>query len=188
MTAINVAPRSSDTAGAEPDTEAPVHASAWRGGAGRARSVARWLLVAAALFATFLFRPTSLGGTYTFTVVSGDSMEPTFSHADLVVVSARDQYQVGDVVVYGIPDGPGAGRNVVHRLVGRDADGWLTRGDNRDTLDPWRPVDADIVGAQVAVVPSAGRWLVAAGSVWVLAGAAGVLVAMSLWRPSRAGA
>lgn len=140
-----------------------------------------WVMFCLLVVVVFVLRPMSLGGSYAFTVVSGDSMEPTLSHGDLVLVKRQDSYAVGDVVTYTIPSGEGAGRNVIHRLVGHDDDGWLTQGDNRSTLDPWRPDDGDIVGAEVAVFPVMGRWLISTGSVWVLAAGAAALVTVALW-------
>jgi signal peptidase len=105
--------------------------------------------------------PTTLGGRFNVTIVSGTSMEPTYHTGDLALVRRTDDIAVGDVIVYAVPAGePGDGRHVIHRVVGGDArSGWITRGDNRDTPDIWRPRADDIVGTVRGIVPQGGTWL-----------------------------
>jgi signal peptidase len=105
--------------------------------------------------------PTTLGGRFNLTIVSGTSMEPTYHTGDLALVRRTDDIAVGDVIVYAVPAGePGEGRHVIHRVVGGDATGgWITRGDNRDTPDIWRPRADDIVGTVRGIVPQGGAWL-----------------------------
>ncbi|WP_162802947.1 S26 family signal peptidase [Ornithinimicrobium avium] len=105
-------------------------------------------------------RPTQLGGPATYVVVSGDSMEPTLSDGDLVVLRHQDGYGVGDVVSYPVPaGGPGAGSLVIHRVVAGDGDGLTTQGDNRDRPDDWRPTAADLRGTLWWHVPGGGLLL-----------------------------
>ena len=49
--------------------------------------------------------PAQLGGSARIIVVAGDSMEPTYSFGDAVVVRDRDVTDVGDVVVFEVPEG-----------------------------------------------------------------------------------
>jgi signal peptidase len=102
-----------------------------------------------------VFRPQSLGGPAGWILVAGNSMEPTIRPGSLVVVMSRAEYGVGDVVAYRIPDGnPGAGDNVIHRIVGGAADaGFIVRGDNTGAPDIWRPGPWEIVGAAWLIVP-----------------------------------
>lgn len=105
-----------------------------------------------------LLRPQFLGGPAGFVTVAGTSMEPRMHTGDVVLVHRQDAYAVGDVVAYRIPHGQaGAGRVVIHRIVGGNArDGFVMRGDNRDSDDMWRPRPADVVGKQEARVPAVG--------------------------------
>ncbi len=114
--------------------------------------LAAWALV---------LRPTALGGPATYVVVSGTSMQPTLWTGDLVVLRARDHYDVGDVVTYPVPEGaPGAGDLVIHRIVGGSpGSGFTTRGDNRDRADDWTPTAAQVRGSEWFVVPGAGTVL-----------------------------
>ena len=100
----------------------------------------------------FFFWPLRFGGSTTVVRVSGESMEPTLSSRDLVVARHHDRYDIGDVIVYRVPgDGLAAGEMVVHRIVGGDGvNGYLTRGDNRTSNDPWLPTAADVLGEVVA--------------------------------------
>jgi signal peptidase len=108
------------------------------------------LLAVLAVFGYF-FWPLRFGGSTTVVWVSGESMEPTLSNHDLVVARHHDNYEIGDVIVYRVPgDGLAAGEMVVHRIVGGDAvNGYLTRGDNRTSNDPWLPTAADVLGEVV---------------------------------------
>ena len=109
------------------------------------------LLAVLAVFG-YLFWPLRFGGSTTVVWVSGESMEPTLSNHDLVVARNHDRYDVGDVVVYRVPGGQlAAGKMVVHRIVGGDAvNGFVTRGDNRTSNDPWLPTADDVLGEVVA--------------------------------------
>lgn len=105
-----------------------------------------------------LLRPQILGGPVAYVIVSGESMEPTFANGDLVLAKKKSSYRVGDVVAYRVPKGdPGAGALVIHRLVGGSARvGYLTKGDNREGRDLWRPRPSDILGSVYFRAPRAG--------------------------------
>lgn len=113
---------------------------------------ALWLI--GALVVGWLLWPSSLGGCTTLTIVSGESMEPTYYTGDLVV-SRCGPVEVGDVIVYSPPDVGGA--RVIHRIVGGDETGWVVQGDNNDFLDPWEPTEENILGAAVLHVPQLGK-------------------------------
>ena len=122
------------------------------------------LLVAIGLPILLVIVPTSLGGTSSWTVVVGRSMEPTLDSGDLVVTRAQSDYAIGDVIVYQIPRGnAGAGVMVIHRITGGSAtEGFVTTGDNREYSDPWRPTPADIAGKHWRTIPHVGSgiaWL-----------------------------
>lgn len=103
--------------------------------------IALWGVVA---FSAWVLWPTSLGGSTSFVVVSGDSMKPLYAPGDLVV-ARKGVPAVGDVVVYR-PDGLGDAK-VVHQIVGGDGvAGWDVKGVNNAWLDQWHPTNADVVG------------------------------------------
>jgi signal peptidase len=112
-----------------------------------------WVL--GALVIGWFLWPSSLGGCTTLTIVSGESMEPTYYTGDLVV-SRCGPVEVGDVVVYNPPDVGGA--RVIHRIIGGNADeGWVVQGDNNNFVDPWEPADENILGHAVLHLPQVGK-------------------------------
>jgi signal peptidase len=137
-------------------------------------AVAAWLV---------LLRPTALGGTTGYVLVAGPSMLPTYHVGDLVLTSPAALYDIGTIVVYRIPAGePGAGRLVVHRLVGGSAEtGFTTQGDHNGYTDVWHPRPTDIVGSPVAVIPRAGVAIQILRQPVVAATIAAVVVMLLLW-------
>jgi signal peptidase I len=136
------------------------------------------LLIAGALFAVWLFtlRPDFMGGPAGYVIVSGRSMEPGYSTGDLVVTRKGD-YKQGDVVAFR----QGSGGLVIHRIVGGDAaSGFVTKGDNRSSVDEWRPRDADLIGRTWLHVPGAGSWLAHLRNPAALASLMGGLTAFTL--------
>jgi signal peptidase len=100
--------------------------------------------------------PREFGGRASYVSVAGISMQPTMNTGDLVVLHRRQQYAAGDVVGFRIDDGS----IVIHRIVGGSAvEGFVLQGDNRDSVDLWRPTANDILGSQWVHVPKAGRLL-----------------------------
>jgi signal peptidase I len=125
------------------------------------RKVAGAVVLAVVVIVWFVaLRPTALGGPATYIIVSGSSMEPTYSGGDLVVLHAKPAYEVGDVVTFPVPAGePGEGALVVHRIVGGSPEAFQTRGDNNRWVDEWRPAAGDVLGSEWFRVPSAGTVL-----------------------------
>nr|WP_044200891.1 signal peptidase I [Oscillochloris trichoides] len=115
------------------------------------------LLIMMALGLTwFLFAPLQLGGKVTMIIVNGNSMEPVYYRGDLVLIRATSSYQIGDIVTYRHPQiGP-----VIHRIIGREGERWIFQGDHNEFIDPYRPVDADLIGRAWVHIPHLGKWLV----------------------------
>jgi signal peptidase len=126
----------------------------------------RWHLATVACLAlvalwALTLRPAAFGGPAEFVTVAGHSMEPALHTGDLVVTRHADRYARGDVIAYPVPHGePGAGLLVIHRIVGGNGrTGYVTRGDNRDAADVWRPRAHEFRGRLWVHVPGAGRTL-----------------------------
>lgn len=84
-------------------------------------------------------------------VVLSGSMEPELSAGDLLIVAERENYAVGDVVVY--QDGRMA---VTHRIISITGDEVITRGDANNTEDA--PIMLkQIKGAVVFAIPFVGH-------------------------------
>jgi signal peptidase I len=130
------------------------------------------ILVAAVWFV--MLRPTAMGGPATYMMVRGSSMTGTLGSGDLIVVIAADHYDIGDVIAYRIPDGPGKGDLVIHRIIGGDDSGYVTQGDANRQPDPWRPGVSDIDGKLQWRVAGLGQYLVLGhnppvlGLIWAL--------------------
>jgi len=115
------------------------------------------LAIAAVVGWALFLRPQSLGGPAAYVLVSGKSMLPRYHTGDLVLVERQSSYHVGEVIAYRVPKGdPMAGAQVIHRIVGGDAQhGFVVQGDNRTAPDTWRPKPADVVGAKTLRIPNA---------------------------------
>jgi signal peptidase I len=131
-------------------------------------------LVVLALLGWLLLAPQQLGGPVTVVSTYGDSMLPTYTASDLVVVTKASDYDVGDIVAYRSDE---LGAVVLHRIVDVDENGYVTQGDNNDWVDPDRPTEDELLGTARLRIPGAGRLLevppvVRAGAVVALAAAA----------------
>lgn len=116
-------------------------------------------LVMVGLYA--LAGPTALGGSASYVIVDGTSMEPTYRDGDLVIAYAGASYDVGDVIVYDAPvrdtESQDLEFNVVHRVVDRVEGGYRTQGDNRGEPDGWIAADDAVYGSVRLHVPYGGR-------------------------------
>lgn len=143
-----------------------------------------WMI--GALVVGWLLWPSSLGGCTTLTIVSGESMEPTYYTGDLVV-SRCGPVEVGDVIVYN-PPGVGGAR-VIHRIIDGNPDGWVVQGDNNDFLDPWNPTADDILGSAVIHLPHVGKFAAILLTPWTWVSLLVIALAVVVWpgRPDEDG-
>jgi signal peptidase I len=111
------------------------------------------------LVAWLLFVPEQLGGATRYAVVEGASMEPRLSSGDLVLVRARGEPSVGDVVLY---RDPLLDVRVLHRVVRTEGDRLVLQGDANDFVDDARPRRDEVIGSYWFSIPRAGsalHWL-----------------------------
>ena len=148
----------------------------------RVRTPARraWAIVTSAVTIIFVIGvgvmawPAALGGKGTWITVSGTSMEPNYSTGDLVLAWDTGDWQIGDVVLYGVQDSNGL---IVHRLVSGSAEeDWYAQGDNKERIDPWAIPDDAIRGEEMVHIPHLGTVLTWARSPQILAILTGILV------------
>ena len=130
--------------------------------------VAVWLWIA----------PASLGGSCTYTVTSGISMQPMIHKGDLALVRAQANYHVGEVVLY---DNQLLREPVLHRIVLIQNGDYYFRGDNNDFVAPGYATRSELVGKLWIHVAGAGTvlaWLGAPAHAALLAGgtAAGIVL------------
>src|SRR3954471_13429143 len=110
------------------------------------------LLLALLGVAWVVFAPTRFGGQAAYVIVSGISMEPTFHRGDLAILRVADEYAVGDVVTYRHPTiGP-----VIHRIIKRDGDHFIFKGDNNSWIDEYHPTQTELIGKLWIHLPTVG--------------------------------
>jgi signal peptidase I len=124
---------------------------------GRLFRVASLLAVLALAGAAWFFlAPREIGGSASYAVVYGTSMEPRLHRGDLVILRGRPSYGIGEVVGYRSDE---LHKNVLHRIVGRHGDRFVFKGDNNGFVDPEQPAASQLFGRQWVVVPGAGSAL-----------------------------
>lgn len=117
-------------------------------------SLAAVMLAAAA--AWFFLAPPQLGGSTSFAVIYGTSMEPHLHRGDLVILRGQSSYERGQVVGYHSRE---LHRNVLHRIVGIHDGRYTFKGDNNSFLDPEQPTRSQLFGHEWIVLPQVGSWL-----------------------------
>jgi signal peptidase I len=101
----------------------------------------------------FYTAPTGLGGSTTYVVTHGISMEPRFHTGDLAIVRSQSSYHVGEVVAY---QSKMLGTVVLHRIIGKTGDHFLFKGDNNHFIDFEHPRANQLVGALRLHIAGAG--------------------------------
>ena len=67
--------------------------------------------------------------------VSGTSMVPTVAHGDVVVIRAKENYSIGDILMFGYNQNT---EILLHRLVKKEEDRLFCKGDNSYRLEEIR--------------------------------------------------
>jgi len=101
----------------------------------------------------FGFSPIQLGGQVAYVIISGNSMEPAIHVGDLVITRKKNTYEVGQRVVYNHPK---LG-HVFHRIVDRDSEAFIFKGDNNQWLDTYYPTASELIGKFWFKVPGGGE-------------------------------
>jgi signal peptidase I len=101
----------------------------------------------------FWFAPAPLGGSTTYVVTRGISMEPHFHTGDLAIVRSQSSYHVGEIVAY---NNRMLHTIVLHRIIGRAGSRYIFKGDNNSFVDPERPTASQLVGSLWLHIPGAG--------------------------------
>jgi signal peptidase I len=107
-------------------------------------------------FLWFYFAPAPLGGSTTYVVTHGVSMEPRFHTGDLAIVRSQSSYHVGEIVAYHNKE---LHTIVLHRIIGRDGNRYIFKGDNNDFIDFEHPRASQLIGALWIHLPGVGATL-----------------------------
>jgi signal peptidase I len=110
-------------------------------------------LLALLLTAVWLFWPTALGGATTYVTTHGVSMQPRFHNGDMAVLHSADTYAVGDIVAFHSVE---LNTTVMHRIIAREGDRFVTQGDNNSWIDPDRPSAGEVLGRLWFRIPEGG--------------------------------
>jgi len=119
----------------------------------KAWNIAGYVAIAAACL---LLWPQRWGGTMTYDITHGTSMQPTFHTGDLAVLRKSTSYDVGDVAAY---TSPSLHTTVMHRIKTKTAAGYTFQGDNNSFVDPDTVTDKQLLGTLLFRVPRVGRFL-----------------------------
>ncbi|MGD0452592.1 MAG: signal peptidase I [Solirubrobacteraceae bacterium] len=117
-------------------------------------SYALGLIVLGSLW--FYFAPAPLGGSTSYVVTHGVSMEPRFHTGDLALVRSQSSYRVGEIVAY---QNKMLHTVVLHRIIGRDGSRYIFKGDNNNFIDFEHPAASQLIGALWLHIPGAGARL-----------------------------
>jgi signal peptidase I len=104
----------------------------------------------------FYFAPTPLGGSTSYVVTHGISMEPRFHTGDLAIVRSEPSYHVGEIVAY---HNKMLHTVVLHRIVGREGGRYVFKGDNNNFIDPEHPRASQLMGALWIHIAGGGKRL-----------------------------
>ncbi|MBT5775412.1 MAG: hypothetical protein HOH95_13680 [Dehalococcoidia bacterium] len=118
-------------------------------------SIAAGALLAFALLLWLLFTPASLGGPFSYVLITGDSMSPAVDDGDIVLLRRAPDYDVGQIVAYRHPE-LGV---VVHRIAEELGASFVVKGDNRNIADRHQPTRDEVIGANVGTIGGAGSVL-----------------------------
>ena len=83
-------------------------------------------------------------------------MEPRFHTGDLAIVRPAANYRVGEIVAYWSTL---LHTVVLHRIIARDGNSYVFKGDNNHFIDPVRPTRSELLGKLWMHVPHLGRVL-----------------------------
>jgi len=121
--------------------------------------ISNFILMIALLAMWIAFAPARLGGKTSYVIVNGVSMEPDFHLGDLTILRTASDYQIGDVVTY---QDSRMQAYVIHRIIGRDQDRFILKGDNNSWVDAYYPTRDEIIGKLWIHLPKLGiffKWL-----------------------------
>jgi signal peptidase I len=125
------------------------------------------------------FAPTKLGGSTTYSITAGISMQPLLYKNDFAIVRAQSSYHVGEVVLY---QSQVLHRPVLHRIILIQDGNYFFKGDNNHFVDPGYATRSELIGALWIHIPELGaqiNWFGRPSHAALLAGGAAVVVVLT---------
>jgi signal peptidase I len=102
------------------------------------------------------FAPTKLGGSTTYSITDGISMQPLLYKNDLALVRAQTSYHVGEVVLY---ESQVIHKPVLHRIYLIQNGNYFFKGENNDFVDPGYATRSELIGSLWVHIPWVGNLL-----------------------------
>jgi signal peptidase I len=100
--------------------------------------------------------PSNIGGSTSYVITHGISMEPHFHTGDLAILRPAARYRVGDIVAY---HSTLLHVTVLHRIHAIEGNTYVFKGDKNNFLDSTHPSRAELLGKLWLHVPGGGVWL-----------------------------
>lgn len=109
--------------------------------------------------------------SYEPAIVMSGSMEPAYHTGSVLVVDRKQkkEVQVGDTIAFEAGD-----TYIAHRIVRKEKQGYVTKGDANVTVDPWIVAANNVKGKVIMTIPFLGYVFK------FLSGTAGMIIAASL--------
>lgn len=85
-------------------------------------------------------------------VVLSGSMADAIQPNDLIITKSQKTYEIGDIIMF-----ESGSATVTHRIIDRNAEGYITRGDANQTADETPVPPEKVIGRVIAVIPKIGR-------------------------------
>ena len=152
----------------------------------RPATILGWIVGCAIVLGVWaFFAPAKLGGSTSYTITSGISMQPLLRKNDLAFVRTQTSYHVGEVVLY---QSPVLHEPVLHRIILVQHGDYFFKGDNNGFVDPGYATRSELVGSLWFSVPKAGgvlAWFGLRLHAALVAGFAALLVVLTRITPTR---
>ena len=105
----------------------------------------------------YFLAPSQLGGSSSYVITYGTSMQPHYHAGDLAVVRSAGSYHVGEIVAY--RNAQLGDHIVLHRIIGIANGHYTFKGDNNNFVDSYHPTQSQLVGRMWVHLPAAGKVL-----------------------------
>ena len=146
------------------------------------------IVAAAVLFGVWTFlAPTKLGGSTTYSITDGISMNPLLHKGDFAVIRAQSSYHVGEIVLY---ENQVLHKPVLHRVILIQNGNYFFKGDNNGFVDPGYATRNELIGSLWFHIPHVGAalgWFGVPAHAAVLAGIAAMAVVLAGAKTSKRG-
>lgn len=119
----------------------------------RVKLLSAIIIVPVAMTLWIFFAPTKFGGSATYAVTDGISMQPLLHQGDLAIIRTQSSYHVGEVVLY---KNQVIESEVLHRIVLVQDGHYFFKGDSNNFVDPGYATQSQLLGALWIDIPKIG--------------------------------